>query len=460
MKSRIIQYKPYLLLLLCILLLNNSINTLGQQSTVIDEVVAIVGKNPVLLSDIENDYMTARQMGVTVDGDLKCHVFEQILISNLLLNQAVLDSIEVQDSNVELQLDQRIAYFINNFGTIEKLEEYFNRPLQEIKEELTEVVRDELMIGGMERNITADVKITPAEVQKFFRDIPKDNRPYVSSKIELCQIVKYPKVSDAEVLRVKDLIRSYRQRIIDKEMEFSTMAILYSEDPGSNTRGGRYDDMDKSGLLPEFAAAAIKLKKDAISNVVKTEDGYHIIQLHDRKGDRISFSHILLMPKIATSEIVKVKKELDSIADLVRNGIYTFEDAARMFSEDENTRENGGHIINNYTGSTLLEPQVIPPDINYILNDLKVGEISNSFSMDGAKRNSKAYTVLLLKSQTKPHVANLKEDYQLIQDSTLNIKRNEVRDNWILEKIKTTYIKIDNSYKNCSFRFDAWIKEE
>ncbi len=461
MKYRISQYKPYIVLSICLVLLNNPLKIQGQQqSTVIDEVVAIVGKNPILLSDIESKYMENMQIETNVDGDLKCFSFEELLIDNLLLNQAMLDSIEVQDAEVESQLDQRIGYFISNIGSIEKLEEYFGRTIQEIKEELTEVVRDELMLRDMEQKITMNVRITPSEVQKFFRDIPKDKKPYVTSKIELCQIVKYPKVSETEILRVKELLRSYRQRIIDEEMDFATMAILYSEDPGSNTKGGRYDDWDKSSLLPEFAAAAIKLKQDGISNVVKTDDGYHIIKLHDRKGDRLSFSHILVTPRVNTSEIVLVKNELDSIADLVRNEKYSFGDAAREFSEDENTRENGGYIINPYTGSTLLDPSIIPPDINYIIKDLNIGEVSNSFAMDGAKRNTKAYTIMLLKSKSKPHIANLKDDYQLIQDSTLSIKREEVKNNWIREKIKTSYVKIDDSYKNCNFSFDAWKKEE
>jgi len=461
MKDRVLLHKNLIILLLGIITLINPIKIYSQtQPTVIDEIIAIVGRNPILLSDIENEYLNARQQGTVVEGDLKCFVFENILISNLLLNQAVLDSIEVMELNVDAELERRIGIFIGNFGTIERLEEYFSRPIQEIKSELREIIRDELMIDGMKAKIIQDVKITPSEVQKFFRDIPKDKKPYVPTKIELGQIVKYPKVSEAEILRVKELLRTYRQRIVDGEMDFSTMAILYSEDPGSNNKGGRYDDVDKNVLQPEFAAAALKLKPDGLSNLVKTDNGYHIIKLHDRKGDRISFSHILLSPRIENSEIVAVKNELDSIADLIRNKEYTFEDAAREFSENEYTRENGGYFINFEDGSTLLDLSQIDADINYVIKDMNVGEISQSFGMDESLESRRSYKIVWLKSKSKPHIANLKEDYKLIQDSTLTIKRDEVMDNWIREKIKTTYVKIDDSYKNCDFRFDAWIRKD
>jgi len=432
-------------------------NSIGQ-GKIIDEVVAIVGKNPILRSDIENDFLDKRASGIVIEGDLKCIILEELLKSNLFLNQAEIDSIEVREEQIEQELNQRINTIVAQIGSVEKLEEYFNSPLQELKEELRKIISDQQKVRMMHGALTEDVKITPSEIQKFFKEIPKDKIPYITSKMELAQIVIYPKISDAEILRIKEKLRGLRKRIIDGERDMNILATMWSEDPGSNTNGGRYDDMPKESLDPAFIAGALKLKEGEISNIVKTQSGYHIIQLHDRKGDRISFSHILLIPKVDNGEVVRVISKLDSIADLVRNKKYTFEEAAKKYSEDEYTKKSGGYIINPQTGGTLFEASLLGSDINYAIKDMKVGEISDPFSMSEYNKRIKAYKIMLLKTKSKAHRASLKEDYQLIQDSTLSIKRQEVLDNWIREKQKSTYIKIGNTFKNCDFKFKSWIK--
>ncbi|MFC2096961.1 peptidylprolyl isomerase [Bacteroidota bacterium] len=426
------------------------------QNKVIDEIVAIVGKNPILLSEIEYTYLQYAQNGIELD---KCEILEGLLINKLLLLQAELDSIVVSDSEVEIEMDNRLNNWIAMLGSVEKLEKNYGRSLNEIKDEIRVQIHEGTLIQRMRGTITRGVTITPSEIRKFYKNIPKDKIPYVTSKIEINQIVKYPGITDAEILRVKEKLRGFRQRIIDSTASFSTLAIMYSEDPGSKLKGGKYEDQDRTLLAPEFAAAAFKLKPGEISNVVKTQFGYHIIQLHDRKGDRITYSHILLFPKVENSEIIKTKNELDSIADLIRNGKISFEDAAKKYSEDETTKESGGRITNNYDLSTILDPESLDPDINQAFKDLKLGEISEPFKMYDLNTRKEAYKIIFLKSKSKPHLANLKEDYQLIQDSTLNIKRQDVIDNWIMEKQKTHYIKIDDSFKNCTFKYDSWIKK-
>ncbi|MFC2121936.1 peptidylprolyl isomerase [Bacteroidota bacterium] len=365
----------------------------------------------------------------------------------------------MSDSEVEIEMDNRLNNWIAMLGSVEKLEKNYGRSLNEIKDEIRVQIHEGTLIQRMRGTITRGVTITPSEIRKFYKNIPKDKIPYVTSKIEINQIVKYPGITDAEILRVKEKLRGFRQRIIDSTASFSTLAIMYSEDPGSKLKGGKYEDQDRTLLAPEFAAAAFKLKPGEISNVVKTQFGYHIIQLHDRKGDRITYSHILLFPKVENSEIIKTKNELDSIADLIRNGKISFEDAAKKYSEDETTKESGGRITNNYDLSTILDPESLDPDINQAFKDLKLGEISEPFKMYDLNTRKEAYKIIFLKSKSKPHLANLKEDYQLIQDSTLNIKRQDVIDNWIMEKQKTHYIKIDDSFKNCTFKYDSWIKK-
>lgn len=438
------------------LLLAFPFNSIGQ-GKIIDEVVAIVGKNPILRSEIENDYLDSRAAGVVIEGDRKCMILEEYMMAKLILNQAELDSIEVSEENVEAELDQSINRIVLQLGSVEKLEEQFNRPLQELKEELRKIFSDRLKVQRMSAELVADVKITPSEIQKFFKEIPKDKIPFITSKMELAQIVLYPKISDAEILRIKEKLRGFRKRIVDGERDMAIMATMWSEDPGSNTNGGRYNDMPKETLAAPFMAAALKLKQGDISNIVKTDMGYHIIQLHDRKGDRLSFSHVLLVPKIDNSEIARVISKLDSIADLVRNKKYSFEEAAKKFSEDENTKKSGGYMIHPY-GGTFFVAGELDTDINYVIKDMKVGEISDPFGMNEYGKTEKAYKIILLKSKSTAHRANLKEDYQLIQDSTLNIKKKEVMDKWIREKQKSTYIKIGDTFKNCDFEFKSWIK--
>lgn len=427
------------------------------QDKVIDQVLAVVGKNIILKSDVENQYLQTIAQGIDTYGDLKCEIFEDLMYQKLLLNQAYHDSIEVTEAEVEQRLDARLNMILNQAGSQEALVEYFNKPMLEIKKDLRKLLRDQLLTQKMQTKITDEIKITPSEVRKYFNDIPKDSLPLINAKIEIAQIVRKPVISETQIEEVKRKLNDYIERIKNGD-SFSTLALIYSMDPGSAKNGGELGYVSRTDLVPEFAAIAFNLKEPGeTSGIVESDFGFHIIQLIDRKGERINVRHILLSPQVDYGEVQKSKNFLDSISTLIRLDSMTFGSAARKFSEDEDTRYSNGVIINPATGLSRFETDEIDHQTYYAIKDLKVGEISDPIeSRDRAGKSS--YKVLMVKSRTEPHVADLKNDYHYIQEIALADKREIAIDDWITNKQLNTYIRIDESYKNCSFNSKGWVK--
>jgi peptidyl-prolyl cis-trans isomerase SurA len=379
-----------------------------------------------------------------------------MLYSKLLVNQAILDSIEVTDGEINSELERRLNYFINQIGSEEKLEEYYKKSIPEIKEEFREVIKEQLLGQGMQRQASADIKVTPQEVKSFYKSIPKDSMPIINTEFELEQIIVNPEIKEVEILRIKDKLREFKERITGGE-NFTTLAVLYSEDPGSASKGGELGFVGRGDLVAEFSAVAFNLKPGEISKVVKTEYGYHIIQLIEKKGERINCRHILLKPKISYDEKIKAKQRLDSVKTAISKKELTFKEACWKYSDDENTRVNGGVMVNPYTGNSRWEASQLEPKVAYALSNLNVGDISDPFEAE--EENGKTvYKIIQLKAKTEPHPANLTDDYQRIQDITLEKKKSEFMEDWVSKKIKNTYISIDDDYKNCAFKNPVWKK--
>jgi peptidyl-prolyl cis-trans isomerase SurA len=423
---------------------------------IIDRVVAVVGNSPVLESAIESQFFQAKARNVQTS---KCRIYEDMLYQKLLVSQADIDSLTVTDKQVDEEIQRRLQSFIDQLGGIEKVEEYFNKPLGEIKEDLRDVTEDQLLAQLERDEITKDIKVTPSEVNNFYRKLPKDSLPLIDLEFEMNQILIYPEISKKDIEDVRKRLLDIREEVLNKGALFETKAILYSEDPGSASSGGEYGMTSRNELVPEFSAAAFKLKKDSISDVIKTEYGYHIIQLIDRKGERINFRHILLKPKFTPEAKSKAKQRADSIYNAIKEGKISFEDAARLYSQDDKTSKNGGLMMNQHTGTTKYQVDDIFPTNYYNIKNLKEGEFTRAFETYDNKAAT-VYAIIKVKSKVEPHIANIETDYQVIQDMALDKKYREAYDKWISEKSQTTYIKISNDYKKCKFEYDGWLHND
>ncbi len=427
------------------------------QSNVIDEVIATVGDKPILKSDIEQQYQQSIIEGHNGTGDMKCKIFEDQLIQKLLLNQAVLDSIEVSENEVVNQVDSRMNYFIQQIGDKEKLEEYFNKSIIQIKREQIEMVRNQMLTQRMQSSITKNIKLTPSEVRLFYKNAIPDSLPMVNTQYEISQISIYPPIEQKEIDRVKDQLRDFQKQVADGR-DFSTLAVLYSEDPGSATRGGDLGWMTRGQLVPEFANVAFNLQdKNKVSKIVETEYGFHIIQLLDRKGERINVRHILLKPKISAKAKETAINYIDSIAKLITNKDLIFEAAALRFSMDKDTRTNGGSMVNQSNNSIKFEISELEPEIIKQIQTLKIDELSPPLLSKDAKGKD-VYKIIIVKNETKPHRANIKDDYQLLSNMLAAKKKDDTFKNWIKVKQNETYISIDKNWTNCDFNFPNWIK--
>ncbi len=428
------------------------------QEKVIDQIAVIVGKNIILESDIENQYYQYRMQGEIVgsESSVKCQMLESMLFQKLLLNQAELDSVEITDSQVDQTLEQRLRYFIAQLGSKEAFEDYYGKTIPEFKEEFREEIKIQLMIESAQQKITMNIDVTPSEVKSFFKSIPIDSLPLINSEVVIGQIVKKPPVSLEQKLLIKENLRKLRQRILQGE-DLSTLAILYSEDPGSAKKGGELGLYGRGELYPEFEAVAFKLKKDEVSDIVETEAGFHIIQLIERKGEYVNVRHILMQPKVSPLDLLIARKELDSIAQLIRNDSISFDDAVVKFSDDP-SKNNGGLLINPITGTTKFEVNQLDPSVSFVINKLKVGKISDPVLMQ-TEDKKEAYRLLYLKKRTLPHRANLQEDYNRIQTWALQDKQSKAFKEWISKKAKKTYIKIIDKYRQCEFE-NEWFESK
>lgn len=434
--------------------------SLGLYATnrIVDQVLWVVGDEPILQSDIENEIARRRYEKESIDGDAYCVIPEQIAIQKLFIAQAKLDSIVVPEGSVDQQVDARIKYFIGQIGSKEKLEEYFKKPLKDIRETMSSSVRDQLMAQEMQRNIMSGIHITPADVRRFYNEIPKDSIPTIPEQVEVQIISISPQVTLAEQERVKSQLRDFREKIENGEYEFSTLAILYSEDRGSALQGGELGFMTRGKLVPEFANTAFALyDPKKVSRIVESEFGYHIIQLIERKNDQVNCRHILLTPKIGYAERIKTSTQLDSIATCIRNEESSFAENALRFSEDELSKQTGGVMINMQNGTTKFQLQELPSEIAKAIYGMEVGEISKPFPYKDEK-NKERIAIVKLKSKTKAHKAHPDTDYQLLKDMVTGLKNQEEIKKWILKKQAETYIYITPEHRNCTFQFPNWVK--
>jgi len=441
------------LIIVCCLLISSFVTIEAQtpQGTMIDEVVAVVGKNYVLLSDIENSYLQMRlQGGITgSESTTKCQIIENLLFEKLMLHQAELDSIEVTPDQVDAELDRRMRYFIGQFGTQEKLEQFYDKSVVEFKSELREVITQQMKIERVQGNITEKTKVTPSEVKIFFKNVPTDSIPLIGSVVEVSQIVKKPPISPAEKFEVKDKLLKLRERVVKGE-SFEAMARLYSEDPGSAKLGGDLGLHGRGELYAEFEAVAFKLKPGEISEIVETEAGYHIIQSIERRGDFVRVRHILLRPKVSPVALAEAKVFLDSVALLIRADSISFENAVKKFSTDP-SKNNNGLLMNPYTGSGDWPVDQLDPKVFFVVDKIAEGEFSQTVMMEDEK-GEQAYRILRLNKRTLPHRANLREDYDQIQSWALQTKKQEAIKKWIANNSKNTYIKISDNYKDCEYQ--------
>lgn len=458
-------------LLLSVACLGLSWSLLAQDSKVqvIDKVVAVVGQNIILQSDVENQYLQYRMQG-TVEGgskDIHCAILEELLFQKLMLNQAEMDSLTVTDGEVEAELNRRISELIGRAGSQDKLESIFNKTMSQIKDELRRLVKEKSLQDQVRANLLKGVVVTPAEVKAYYRSLPNDSIPSVDAQYEIMQIVKRPPISIDEKLEVKDQLYQIRRRILNGESSFSTMAILYSEDPGSAKNGGELGFTGKGEFAPEFEAAAFNLREGEISEVVETQFGFHIIQLIERRGEYVNCRHILMTAKVPVEALEKAQHELDSAARLIRNGDMTFEQAAMKFSDDD-SKTNGGYILNPIGGGYAISLQEIQELENYpgfqefknlafVINRLETGKVSDPLPMVTSDSQD-AFRLVMVKKVIPAHKANLTDDYSVVQGWALNKKNQDVISAWIRNKAKKAFIRIDEDFADCGFQFE-WVKK-
>lgn len=427
---------------------------------VIDEVVWVVGDEAIYKSEVEEQYRQMQYDGQRIDGDPYCVIPEQLAVQKLFLHQAKLDTITVPDATVFQQVEARINYLIANIGSKEKMEEYFKKPVTEIREELANIIRDQGTVQEVQRTLVKDVKITPAEVRRFYNQLPSDSIPYIPLQVEVQIITLNPKVPQQEIDNVKARLRDFSDQVNRGERDFSTLAVLYSEDRGTAMMGGEMGFVSKSNLVPEFANVAFNLNDPKkVSKIVETEYGYHIIQLIEKRGDRINVRHILLRPHVSEKDITDALERLDSLrTDLVDNKKFSFDEITQFVSQDKDTRNNKGLMVNPQTGNPKFEMGQLPQDVAKVVADMQVGDISKPFVMTDERKNKEVVAIVKLKSRIDGHKANMSDDYQTLKAIVEEKKKTEILNEWLAKKQNETYIRIKDGWRNCEFKYDGWIK--
>ena len=429
------------------------------QDNVIDEVIWVVGDEAILRSEVEEERLRAQYEGMPIPGDPYCVIPEQLAIQKLYLHQAEIDSIEANESTVSHQVDARINFYLNQIGSKEKMEEYFRKTTSEIREELMTTVRNQMIIQQMQAKLTENVKPTPAEIRRFYESLPQDSLPMIPAQVEV-QILSFePKVPVEEIERVKSRLREFTERVNSGNADFAMLARLYSEDTESAKHGGELGFVGRGQLVKEFAEVAFNLNDPRrVSRIVQTEYGYHIIQLIEKKGDRINCRHILMRPRISGDDKVKAISRLDSIADVVRSGKATFEQAVSYFSEDKNTALNAGLMMNEQTGASKFEYQDLPPEVAKQIYSMNIGEISKPFVMMDPMKNREVVAVVKLKTKVAAHKANLTDDYQVVRQLLVQKQSEELLKAWVQKKQQEIYVHIDENWRGCDFQFPGWVK--
>ena len=427
------------------------------QPQLLDKVVAIVGKNPLLFSEVETTLLQQKEK-IEAGANAKCKIFEDLLFQKLLLAQADRDSIVVADTEVENELNRRIQYYVGMLGSEEKFEAYYGKRISVFKDELKDDVKNQLLAQKMQQKITGDTKLTPNEVRTFFSSLPLDSLPLINSELELGHIVRKPPITDEAKAAVRAQLDVFRNRVTNGE-SISVIAALYSEDPSSAKNGGYYE-FGRGQMVPEYEAVAFRLKPGEVSEIFETSYGYHFMQLVARKGEMVQVRHVLMSPKISQLEVLKAKEELDSIRQIITDGTMTFSEAALKFSSDKDTKQNGGLIINPNSNSTKWElDEIGEVDQNLVFmleNQMKVGDVSPVIQYVGSDAKQ-AWRIVYLKSRTEPHKANIKDDYiKLLNMATFEKQKTAIK-HWIEKKSKSTYIKIDDEFNTCKLEYNWTI---
>jgi peptidyl-prolyl cis-trans isomerase SurA len=432
------------------------------QKNIVDEVIWVVGDESILRSEVEKQRIDAQNYGKPIEGDPDCVIPEQIAIQKLYLHQAALDSVVVSESTVMNQVEKQLNFYISQIGTKEKVEEYFHKTIPSLREELRDMVRDQQVSQQMQQKLVGDIKSTPAEVRRFYKELSQDSIPTIPAQVEL-QIISFePPVPITEINRIKDRLRDFTERITSGTADFSVLSRLYSEDTESAKRGGELGFMGRGQLVPEFAQVAFNLTDTKkVSRIVQTEFGFHIIQLIEKRGDQINCRHILLKPKVSVDEKERATHSLDSISNLIREDKLTFEHAVMNFSQDKNTVMNAGLMLQqkDYAPTSKFEYQELPPEVAKAVYEMHVGEVSKPFSMTDKTTNKDVIAIVKVKSKLENHKANLLDDYQMLRAFYENKKKQEFLNNWIIKKQKETYISIDPAWQNCKFQYPGWIKK-
>ena len=419
----------------------------SSMSQTIDKIVAVIGDEIVLKSDIETQYLQYLSQGYTDKNAVKCQITEDILYQRLLVHQAKIDSINVGEDEVNKELERRLSTFISELGSKVALEEYFGKSINDIKSEFYDIIYNQILSQRMQSNITSTINITPKEVKSFYQELEKnENLPIIPTKFQISQIVKIPEINPNEKSRIRKKLISFRDRINNGE-DFKVLATLYSDDTESAKNGGELGFVNRGDLVPEFESAAFSLKGNEISEVIETKFGYHIIQLIDKRGESINVRHILMKPKISSVSLLEAKNQLEKVESLINDGVLNFEDASKDHSDDV-SKNNGGLLINPQTGSSLFTIDQLSPSIRYVVEKMNEGDMS-SISQYTMSDGMKAYRIIKINRKIDEHKANLVDDFSQINDVALNTKKQNKISEWIEQKISNTYIRLTDDIANC-----------
>lgn len=425
---------------------------------VADEVAWIVGDEAIFRSDIEETYAQMRSMGERVSGDPYCVLPEQMAVEKLYLHQAKLDTIEAPESQVMAQAESQINFYVSNLGSREKVEEYFRKPITALRTQAADMIRTNYIVNQVQHKLTEHIKATPNEVRRYFDALPPDSVPYIPMQVEAQIITFNPQVSRQEIDDIKARLRDYADRVNRGDADFSTLAIMYSED-GSAMQGGELGFSTRAQWVPEFANVAFNLNDPKkVSRIVETEYGYHIIQLIAKRGDQVNVRHILLRPHVSTQDLVASVNRLDSVRKEIVGGAFTFEEGARLLSQDKDTRNNRGVMVNERNGSSRFEMQDLPPEVASRIEKMEPGQVSEAFVLRDSRKNKEVAAIVKLTERIPGHRANLAEDYNLIREMYENRRRDEVLRDWVEKKIKDTYVRIEEGWDGCEFNYQGWVK--
>ena len=432
----------------------------ARDNNIVEEVAWVVGDEPIWRSQIEEAYDQYKYENASIQGNPYCFIPERLAVEKLYLHQADIDTIEIQESLVASQVESRINYFTANLGTREKVEQYFRKSLPDIRAELIENMRNSSRIRQVQENLTSDLKITPSDVRKYFDDLPEDSVPYVPTQVEVQIITINPVIPREEIEDVKARLREYADQVNNGEREFSTLAILYSEDQGSAVRGGEIGYLGRANLDPAYAAVAFNLSDPKrVSKIVESQYGYHIIQLIDKRGDRVNTRHILLRPKVSDQALTDAIGRMDSLrTDMVDNKKFTFEEAARYISSDKDTRNNNAIMVNEMTGNARFEMKQLPQEEARRVADMQPGDISEPFIMKDPRKNNDIIAMVKLTARIPGHKANIADDYQTIKSMYENAQKAKILKDWLDKKIASTYVRIEDGWRDCEFEHQGWLK--